>query len=246
MRPRFHVPDVDPAAARVALPSEEAHHLAHVLKLAPGDEVEIFDGRGALWRAKVVETGRRGAVVAVLHPAPAARELRVRLVLAAAVLKGQKMDAVVRDAAMLGAAAIQPLVTARTEASLGALRRGARVARWQRIAVAAVKQCGRAVVPAVHEPLAFRQYLAVSGAEMRVMCVEPAVADWAPSIGEIPDVAPDAADVIIGPEGGWTIEEVAAASEAGVRLLSLGGRTLRADAVPLVALTALLARWGEL
>jgi 16S rRNA (uracil1498-N3)-methyltransferase len=57
---------------------------------------------------------------------------------------------------------------------------------------------------------------------------------------------PASADVMVGPEGGWTIEEVTAASEAGVLLASLGRRTLRADAVPLVALTALLARWGEL
>jgi 16S rRNA (uracil1498-N3)-methyltransferase len=244
--PRFHVPDLDPAAARVALPPDEAHHLAHVLRLGAGDEVEIFDGRGSLWRAKVVEAGKRGVAVAPLRPALPAREARVRMVLAVAVLKGQKMDAVVRDAVMLGAAAIQPLVTARTDVSLSALRRGDRVERWRRIAVASVKQCGRAVVPTVHEPLAFRHYLSLAGAGTRIMCVEPSVADWVPPIGEIPDEMPASADVLVGPEGGWTIEEVTAASEAGVLLASLGSRTLRADAVPLVALTALLARWGEL
>jgi 16S rRNA (uracil1498-N3)-methyltransferase len=120
------------------------------------------------------------------------------------------------------------------------------VERWRRIAVASVKQCGRAVVPTLHEPLAFQHYLALAGAGARIMCVEPSVTDWVPPIGEIPEERPASADVLVGPEGGWTIEEVTAASDAGVLLVSLGGRTLRADAVPLVALTALLARWGEL
>ena len=93
-------------------------------------------------------------------PAAVARRAGARnraspLTLAQAVLKGDKMDDVVRDAVMMGVAAIQPIVTARSEVTRAALERGHRRERWQRVAVSSAKQCGRAVVPAVLEPVAF-------------------------------------------------------------------------------------------
>ncbi len=245
MRPRFHVPDFDPASELVSLPADEAAHLVRVLRLGAGADVEIFDGRGRLWRAAVVEAGKRGATVRPLEPGVPAPETRVRTVLAAAVLKGDKTDDVVRDAVMLGVDAIQPLVTSRTEIALAALARGRRMERWQRVAVASVKQCGRAVVPPVLEPQTFEHYLAVGGAGTRIMCVEPSAATGrVVTVRDVP--APVSAHVVVGPEGGWAADEVEAAAEARWVLVSLGARTLRADAVPLVALSALLAMWSEL
>jgi len=139
-------------------------------------------------------------------------------------------------------ASIQPLVTARTEISAAALARSRRVSRWQRVAVASVKQCGRAVVPPVHEAVPLEAYLVGVGACL--MLVEPGAAGHVVGVRDIP--ATESVRVMVGPEGGWTPEEVAAAERAGARLVSLGARTLRADAVPLVALTALMTIWSEL
>ena len=155
------------------------------------------------------------------------------------------MDDVVRDAVMIGAAAIQPIIATRSEVARGALERGRRRERWERVAVSSAKQCGRAVVPLIHEAASFERHLGESTADLRIMCVEPSSA-----VGEVIGVQavrrPAAADVIVGPEGGWSGSEVAAAHESGAMLVSLGNRTLRADAVPMVALTALLTTWGEL
>lgn len=227
------------------LPTDEAEHLVRVLRLGAGADVEIFDGRGCLWRAEVIEAGRRGVTVRLVEPGEAAPETRVRTVLAVGVLKGDKMDGVVRDAVMLGVDAVQPLVSSRVEIAPAALARRGRVERWRRVAVASVKQCGRAVVPAVLDPLTFDQYLVAGGAGVRLMCVEPsAVGGKAVAVRDVPPQA--AAHVVVGPEGGWTPGEVAAAAAAHWVLVSLGARTLRADAAPLVALTALLATWGDL
>ncbi len=253
VRPRFHVPGLDATAERVELPEDEAEHLVRVLRLGVGDQVDIFDGRGGLWRAEVVQAGKNSATVRPIERGTPARELGLRLSLVVSVLKGDKMDAVVRDAVMLGVTSIRPVVSKRSEISLSAMAKSSRIARWQRIAVASAKQCGRAVVPPVFDAAPLDWYwteksdpstpLAVSG--VRIVCIEPAAA-----LGEVIGVQavsrPVAADVLVGPEGGWTVSEVAAAHDSGAILMSLGDRTLRADAVPIVALTALLTTWGEL
>ncbi len=245
MRPRFHVPGVTAESASAELPEDEAEHLVRVLRLGVGDEVEVFDGRGGLWRAEVVLATRKSAAVRALEPLRAAHELGVQLTLVASVLKGDKMDDVVRDAVMLGVAAIQPVVSERAETSMAAMARRSRVARWQRIAVSSAKQCGRAVVPPIHAAMPLDWYWNEKTTAVRVLCVEPAVA-----LGDLRPVQsiakPPALHMIVGPEGGWTVTEVAAAHNSGAILMSLGSRTLRADAVPIVALTALLTAWGEL
>ena len=245
MRPRFHVPGVDAASARVELPEDEAEHLVRVLRLGVGDEVDVFDGRGGLWRAEVVEAGKKSAAVRPIEPLPPAPELRVAATLVMSVLKGDKMDDVVRDAVMLGVSAIRPVVSERAETSMAALARGSRVARWERIAVSSAKQCARAVVPPVHHAVPLDWYWKERYDAARVMCVEPSAAlGDVVTVQRVPRAA--AVHVIVGPEGGWSVTEVAAAHESGAILMSLGSRTLRADAVPLVALTALLTTWGEL
>ncbi len=244
MRQRFYVPDLDASAAHVTLPDDEAEHLVRVLRLGAGAEIDVFDGRGGLWRAQVVEAGKRSAAVRVIEAATPAPEVAVSLTLVISVLKADKMDDVVRDAVMLGATAIVPVVSDRSEISLSNVDKSQRVARWQRIAVSSAKQCGRAVVPVVAAAQTFTAYLAGSRDAARLICVEPSAGTEVRTVQEIAKL--DAAHVIVGPEGGWADAELSAARLHGAVAVSLGGRTLRADAAPLVALTALLTTWGEL
>jgi 16S rRNA (uracil1498-N3)-methyltransferase len=245
VRPRFYVPGLNSTIDRIELPEDEAEHLVRVLRLGVGDQVDVIDGIGGLWRAEVVQAGKKSAAVKPIEPGIPARELGVRLTLVVSVLKGDKLDDVVRDAVMLGVTSIRPVVSERSEISLAAMAKGTRIARWQRIAVASAKQCGRAVVPIIHDAAPIDWYLAERTTASKVMCVEPSAA-----LGEVHPVQTilksAAVDLIIGPEGGWAVAEVAAAHDSGAILMSLGGRTLRADAVPIVALTALLTTWGEL
>lgn len=245
MRPRFHVPGMNSTADRVELPEDEAEHLARVLRLGVGDEIDVIDGRGGLWRAEVVQVGKKSAVVRPLERGTPARELGLPIALVMSVLKGDKVDAVVRDAVMLGVTSVRPVVSERSEIGMAAMARGTRISRWQRIAVASAKQCGRAVVPVIHEATPLDRFWEEKTEGLRLMCVEPSAA-----LGEVFPVdavhKPKAVELIIGPEGGWAVSEVAAGHDSGAILMSLGARTLRADAVPIVALTALLTTWGEL
>jgi 16S rRNA (uracil1498-N3)-methyltransferase len=248
MHPRFHAPGIAPDNPLVDLPPDEAEHLVAVLRLRTGDKVRVFDGRGHEFLARIEATGRRAATVCLLEPLQAARELSVRITLAPVVLKGEKVDAVVRDATMLGVARLQPLVSARAEAGVSAVRPSRRVDRWRRIALSSAKQCGRAFVPTVEAPLGLDTFIETDTAELKLILTEPAGAVSAEeslaSLEARP--APATSSLLIGPEGGWTREEIAQARQHGFLPLTLGMLTLRADAAPLVALSALLFAWGEL
>ena len=233
----------------MTLSHDESQHLTRVLRLGEGAAVRIFNGRGGEFDAIVESVGRDAVAVRVGAAREAAPEARLQMNLVQSVLKGDKMDDVIRDVVMMGAASVQPLVTARTEVSLGTLEKAHRRERWQRVAVSAAKQSGRAVVPQVREPVAFGRLtgvLADSGPEAPVLLlVEPGASANVATLAELEIEPPKAATVVIGPEGGWTSEEIAEAAKA-CRLVTLGGRTLRADAMALVAISALFARWGEI
>ena len=244
---RFFAPGADRADVVVGLPDDEARHLTQVLRLGPGDAVRVFDGRGREHAAVVTDAGRAGVRVRTGCAVPAPPEPEVRVTLGAALLKGRKVDTVVRDATMLGVHVIQPLVTLRTE--VPARRFGAAAAeRWTRIAVASAKQCGRAFVPRIHPPLDLDRFLdgANAAAGLRLLLVEPAVAGGAAPVRSLAGEArPSSAVVAVGPEGGWTEAEVAQAARAGFRPTTLGRRALRAEAVPVAALAVLHFVWRD-
>ncbi len=248
MHTRFYAPGVSSGSSTVDLPREEAEHLSRVLRLRPGDPVQVFDGSGREFRGTVGQVSRSAATVTLDEEVTPVPEPSVRLTLVQAVPKGDAMDRIVRDATMLGVAAIQPLVSARAEVSLSRLEGSGRVDRWQRIVVASVKQCGRAVVPIVLRPEALGGCLARVEAARRFLLAEPGLLPVG-SVGVRSlsgEPAPASALLIVGPEGGWTADEVEVARRAACTPLTLGPRTLRADAAAAVAITALLCVWGDL
>jgi 16S rRNA (uracil1498-N3)-methyltransferase len=186
--------------------------------------------------------------VVIDEPVAPAGEPSVPLTLVQAVPKGDGMDRIVRDAVMLGVAAIVPLVSGRTEISNSRLMASGRVERWQRIAVASVKQCGRAFVPVVHPPLTLEACFRSVLTARRFLLAEPGLSSTG-AVGVhslLAEPAPKSAMLIVGPEGGWTDEETALANRAGCVTLTLGPRTLRADAAAAVGITALQCAWGDI
>jgi len=242
MPPRFFAPELRGPGQPVGLPEEEAHHLAHVLRLTVGAAVSVFDGRGLECRGRVESVTGSRVVVRAGERIASAPEPRVRLCVAHALLKGRTLDAVVRDVTMVGAAEIQPLLTERTEA------RPRDVERWSRIAVASAKQCRRAVVPVVQRPARLEVLLEGDPSPVRLLLVEPEADRAAPgALAGLADVPPpDAATIVVGPEGGWSAGEVRAATAAGCLPITLGRRTWRADAAAVCAIAVLQFIWGDL
>lgn len=255
MHPRAYAPDLDPAQPTATLSSEESAHLVRVLRLGAGARVLVFDGRGTQYLARIATAAKDSVSLVLLEPAPPASEPRVRLTLAQAVLKGDKMDAVVRDATMMGVSAVIPLMTDRTVIPRSAVELGRVRERWHRIAVASAKQCGRAIVPEIGPPERLTALFEAQDAPdvLRLQLVEPAAAESAVQSASGADAPPHdglpaepseaGALIAIGPEGGWSPEEVAQAREAHWRPWTIGARTLRAESAPLAALSILTYMW---
>jgi 16S rRNA (uracil1498-N3)-methyltransferase len=244
MLPRFYVPDLKPEDGSARLSPEESHHLARVLRLVRGDPAAVFDGRGVEWRARVDQASREAARLTLIEPV-ATRTPRVSIALLQAVLKSESMEDVIRDATMAGVAAIRPIVAARTTVKASTLRSAPE--RWRRVALSSAKQCGMATLPAIHDVVRFDQWLPPVLPQHSYLLIEP---DSAPAdVTTVRQLAmgtvPDAATLLVGPEGGWTADERDAAIAAGARPLSLGPMTLRASTVALAATAALVAIWDE-
>ena len=227
------MPHLDPRARECALPPDEANHLTRVLRLGTGDDVAVFDGRGHEFRARVLEAERAKVRIELLEGIVPAPEGRVPITLAQAVLKGDRMDAVVRDATMMGVTTIEPIVTAHTIARVPQEENE----RWRRLAIASAKQSRRAVVPAISAPQPFAEWLQSSAHGLRLILVEPSAGGEVSSLRLLETHAAGSLALMVGPEGGWSPEERSQAEQAGCIAITLGGLTLRADAVAVTAIS---------
>lgn len=261
---RVYAPDAATAQSIVVLPPDEAHHFKHVLRMSVGDEVGVFDGAGHEWSGRIVSADRSTVKIELVASVDATREPAVRVILAIGLLKGDQMDAVVRDATMLGAAEIVPMATAHVAVSGRARENEKAISRWTRVAIASARQCGRAVVPAVAPVTPFDTVLSRTVRDETIIAVEPAhMADLGTSppytsadletsppytsadLGiSPPDGRPAKALVLVGPEGGWSAGEIEMARKCGARARHLGPRTLRAESAPIVLLSVLWTEWG--
>lgn len=237
--PRFHCSPIDPRpGATAVLTDGEARHARQILRMRAGDRAELFDGAGLEVVAEVVGPDGQTLLFRVLETRTASVELPIRIVIAPAVLKGDAMDALVRDVTMLGALAIAPVITARTVVPSRAGHAASVVERWDRIALASAKQCGRSILPAIEPARSLDDALrdAAWAQATRLILCEPAtaVAGAAASPGIGDDVV-----VLSGPEGGWTPEELATAIDLGWRPWTCSPLTMRAETAPVAALAIL-------
>ena len=236
---------------QVTLSEEESRHLRDVLRLRAGDEAHVFDGEGREFLCIVADVGgRKSAARLEVREAvePQSPESPLELTLAVALLKGEKFDLVVQKATELGTARVVPVETKRADVRLRDERDASkRVERWRRLALEAAKQSGRARVPAVEEPAAFTRFIkrAPRAHEARVLFAEGGGASL-DSLLTATDERPTAVVALVGPEGGWEQEEIELARAHGWAIVTLGGRTLRAETAAITVCALLQHLYGDL
>ena len=248
VRRRFYAPQVSFAAdgKSVTLSAEETRHARDVLRLLPGDEVFVFDGEGCEFRCSVGELNSRSATLNVIEAVePAKPESPLCLVLAVALLKSEKFDLVVQKATELGVTRIVPLITQRADVKIREPQDANRkLERWQRIALESAKQCGRARLMTISEPQVFTDALREMGSTgVRLMFAERSGGSLKEALGDEANAKSVAA--LVGPEGGWTNEELAQAREFGWKIVTLGGRILRAETAAITVGALLQDRFGD-
>lgn len=237
--PRFYCQQPLSPGQLATLPAEVAHHI-HVLRLAVGDEVVLFNGDGGECLGRLAHAGKKEASVEVLSRAEPAVELPYAVLLAQALPEGSKMEWIVEKAVELGAAAVQPLAARRSVVKLSAERAEKKLEHWRGIVEAATCQSGRTRVAEVMPPVDVGGWLSKPAHGRRIL-LSPrgtaTLAEWART-NEPQDLA-----LMVGPEGGFSPEEEDAAIAAGALPLTMGARILRTETAALAALSILQAHW---
>jgi 16S rRNA (uracil1498-N3)-methyltransferase len=227
MRHRFFVPQIDDV---VTLAADELHHATRVVRVREGEEVEVFDGRGSIALARV---GADGALHVTQRVG--SRESPLAIDLAMSIIALDKFELVLQKATELGARAIIPIVSERVE--LRPERYRGKHERWEKIVFEAVKQCGRGVIPSIAQPTPLDDALQRDGVKLFF----DADRDASPR-----QPSPTAVTIFIGPEGGWSENELARAEEQRCIFQRLGPRRLRAETAAIAALSIAAARWGDM
>jgi len=228
---------------RIALPDAGAAHLLRVLRLGVGDACVLFNGDGFDYMANIASIAKKIAEVEVIDVRAVDNESPLRITLAQALARGEKMDWIIQKATELGVAAIQPIISERTEVKLDGERADKRLAHWRAVAIAACEQCGRARVPRIAEPLPLHRYAtSVDPAALKLM-LDP---DGDLGLRMLPIGDARAIEFAIGPEGGLSERDCAQLTMAGFLSLRLGPRILRTETAGIAALAALQAVCGDL
>ncbi len=230
MRHRIFVELIQP---QMTVTGDEFHHSIRVVRVRAGEEVEVFDRTGSAARGVVESIGSDRAVIAAGEALPS-RESPLILHLAMSIIQLEKFELVLQKATELGVKTIIPLITGRIE--LRPERYSGKTERWNRILFEAAKQCGRAVFPLLEPPATLDAVLARSGT--KILFDADAESPPIDSLGE--------ATILIGPEGGWTDEELTTARNRGAILQRLGPRRLRAETAAIAAVSVISSRFGDL
>lgn len=243
-RHRFYASPVQFTASSVRLDADEAHHLVRVLRLKEGARVFVFDGGGAEWEAEIARVGKRDVELKLLAPLTDLVESPLRLTLAQALIKSDKFDWVVQKATELGVTRIAPLITEHGDIRRIDERAEQKLQRWQRIALEAVKQCGRRRLVEIVAPLSFADFCEGATVERNLIFSErggrslrEVAAEWEQT---------NQLNLCVASEGGWSEGELQKAAASGFVPVHLGSRVLRTETAAITAVALAQHLFGDL
>ncbi|MBY6211825.1 16S rRNA (uracil(1498)-N(3))-methyltransferase [Microbulbifer agarilyticus] len=236
-----------PLANQTELQLDEAasRHLVKVLRFGPGRPLILFDGHGGEYAAELVEAGKK-ARVKIGAFSEGDRQSPLAITLAIGISRGDRFDWVIQKATELGVAQIQPLFTERCEVKLSGDRLQKKLGQWQQIAISACEQCARNLVPEILPPLKLPQLLDQAKDSEALKLVLHHRTDATLAELEQQSGRPDAALLLVGPEGGLSAEEIELALQQDFHPLRLGPRVLRTETAPVAALSVLQYQWGDI
>lgn len=242
----FFVEKTKIAAGQAHLSGSDARHIDKVLRLKPGDAIGLFDGEGFEYVARIEAISARTVQVTITDRFEVKRESPLKITLAQAVLKDKKMDRLLRPITELGITVWMPFMASRSVPRPSQLQGQKRIERWQKITREAVKQCRRGKPVTVAPISDFKTVLAQNAHfDARIIFHEQAKIPLPESLAQIK--TPIASVLaLVGPEGGFTDDEVAAAQAAGFIQAGLGPRILRAETAVLTACVLLQHICGDM
>lgn len=230
-------------AQKVVLGEAAARHLRTVLRLKPGAELTLFDGRGGEYAGVIARLDRERVSIEVGSHRSVEREPPIQVTLALGLARAERMDLAVQKAVELGASSVVPVQTERSVVRLSEARAARRQHHWQAIAVGACEQCGRNQVPIIDKVQSLDGWLSELAAPG--LCLVPSL-DADRGLGTLSPRPGEPVSLLIGPEGGLSPAEHSRATAAGFEPIRLGPRVLRTETAAIAVLTAVMTLWGDL
>ncbi|WP_440054052.1 16S rRNA (uracil(1498)-N(3))-methyltransferase [Pseudoalteromonas sp. T1lg65] len=225
----------------VTLSDDAAGHIGRVLRMTTQDKVSLFNGKGGEYLCSLVEIGKKKVVALPEQFDDKSVESPLHIHLGQGISRGDKMDFTIQKSVELGVNEITPLFTTRCGVKLNAERLAKKHQQWQKIAIAAAEQSGRNSITIIHPPIELTQWLQQTTQALK-LTLHPRANH---SIKTLP--APtQGVRFLVGPEGGFTDEEMTATSDSGFTDVRLGPRVLRTETAALTVLSALQLQFGDL
>jgi len=242
---RFFLPRKNISDQRATVAGPELGHLRRVLRLGPGDPIVVFDDAGWEHEAVIRSLSAQAAEIEIVRSFQAERESPLELTLAVGLTKGEKMDFVVEKATELGVQAIAPFVSAYTVPKLDHHKIERRGERWQKIALAAAKQCGRTRIPEIFPLSDFEDLVEHTTGSLNLLFWEKEARQ---TLKQVHATDSDARSIllVIGPEGGFSDQEAGLAQRHEFKPIRLGRRILRAETAAVTAASLVQFLWGDL
>ncbi len=226
---------------KIFMQGSDVNHIRNVLRMKPGEDVRVNDGRGKTYLCCISSYEEQTAVLDILKELDSDTELPSRIILFQGLPKGDKMEWIVQKAVELGAYSIVPFAAKRSVVKLDEKKAAKKRARWQLIAKGAAEQSGRGIIPEVSTVRTFAEALGMAG-ELDVVLIpyelEEGMKETARVLENIE--CGQSVGIFIGPEGGFEEEEVERAKEAGAYAITLGKRILRTETAGLTTLSVLM------
>ena len=227
----------------VTLPEDVAAHLIRVLRLQVGDACVLFNGDGHDYDARLASVGKREAQADIIGVQRICNESPLSITLLQAIARGEKMDLILQKATELGATSVQPLYSRRSEVRLDGARADKRLAHWRGVVASACEQCGRAVVPNVTVPQSLEKVLTALPAGGLRLILDPEAES---SLAQLRIDASQPIRLAVGPEGGWSAQDIEYLQAAHFNRVRLGPRVLRTETAGIAAISALQVLHGDL
>lgn len=241
---RFFLEDIDEGAKEAEITGEEFTHLRRVLRLGPGDDAAIFNGRGLELTARIESVSSRSARLTIIGKNQTLMESPFKLLLLQALLKGDKPEFIIQKTTELGVSAVCFYATARTVSKVDEENAEKKLLRWKKAAIEAAKQCGRNVLPDIAFAQDLRNAVESIQSDLKLLLWER---EGARPLRELlSGKRPESVAVIVGPEGGFSDADAATAEKAGFVKVSMGPRILRAETAAIATAATMQYAFGDL
>ncbi len=239
--PRIYHPEPLTSHSEIALCEDAANHVGRVLRMQPGQLIQLFDGSNQVFEASITQVDKKSVRVSLSEGVLSDNESPLNLHLGQVISRGEKMEFTIQKSIELGANTITPLFSERCGVKLDGERLEKKLQQWQKIAIAACEQCGRNRIPEIRPAMQLEIWCAEQDDSLKLN-LHPRASH---SINTLP-LPVNHVRLLIGPEGGLSADEIAMTSGYGFTDILLGPRVLRTETTALTAITALQVRFGDL